>query len=243
MINTRMGRAAGRRGDVHQHSGWLIPLGLAIAILGLCGLFLGWYLRPGPKAGMAPTGRSNVVQVAVRGVTFAIPANYIESSAARTGGDQDSVAMAALFPSFRGYSEADAHLFAGNAPDQPVIHLVLRGDPNNLGPEARLARIYMPYITDPKGAAGPFGLTQYGFRKESGYEQNDLFAGPGEKGLLLLLCERASGALPSPNCVVMDRPLADRLGFSYRFKRAYLSRWREMASGVNRLIARFEQKP
>src|ERR1700710_1010027 len=161
-----MGRAAGKSDDVHQHSGWLIPLGLAIAILGFCGLFLGWYLRPGPKAGVAPTGKSNIVQVSVRGVAFAIPANFIESSAARGGGDQDSVALAALFPGMRGYSDADARLFAGNAPDQPVIHLMLRSDPNNLDPEARLARIYMPYITDAKGAAGPFGLTQYGFRKD-----------------------------------------------------------------------------
>jgi hypothetical protein len=243
MINTRMGRAAGKSDDVHQHSGWLIPLGLAIAILGFCGLFLGWYLRPGPKAGVAPTEKSNIVQVSVRGVAFAIPANFIESSAARGGGDQDFLALAALFPDMRGYSDADAHLFAGNAPDQPVIHLVLRSDPNNLGPEARLARIYMPYITDAKGAAGPFGLTQYGFRKNSGYEQNDLFAGQGDKGLLLFLCERASSELPSPNCIAIDRPMAASLGFSYRFKRAYLSRWREMASGVNQLIARFEAKP
>jgi hypothetical protein len=243
MINTRMGRAVGRREDVHQHSGWLIPLGLAIAILGFCGLFLGWYLRPGPKAGVALTGRSTIVQVAVRGVNFAIPANFIESSTARAGGDQDSIALAALFPSFRGYSDADARLFAGNAPDQPVIHLVLRSDPNNLAPEARLARLYMPYITEPKGMAGPFGLTQYGFRKESGYEQNDLFAGQGDRGLLLFLCERASSELPSPNCVVMDRQMAASLGYSYRFKRAYLSRWREVASGVNQLIARFEHRP
>jgi len=243
MINTRMGRAVGKSDDVHQHSGWLIPLGLAIAILGFCGLFLGWYLRPGPKAGIAPTGRSTIVHVSVRGVNFTIPANFIESSAGRAGGDQDSVAVAALFPTFRGYSEADARLFAGNAPDSPVIHVVLRGDPNNLAPEARLARIYRPYITDAKGAAGPFGLTQYGFRKDSGYDQNDLFAGRGEKGLVLFLCERASSALPSPNCIVIDRPIAANLGFSYRFKRAYLSRWREMASGVNRLIARFEARP
>jgi len=243
MINTCMGRAVGKNDDVHQHSGWLIPLGMAIAILGFCGLFLGWYLRPGPKVGVAPTGQSTIVHVAVRGVRFAIPANFIENSAARAGGDQDSIAVAALFPSFRGYSDADARLFMGNAPDQPVIHLVLRGDPNNLAPEARLARLYMPYITAPKGAAGPFDLTQYGFRKDSGYEQNDLFAGQGDKGLLLFLCERASSALPSPNCIVSDRPMATNLSFSYRFKRAYLSRWREVASGVNQLIARFEQKP
>ena len=72
------------------------------------------------------------------------------------------------------------------------------------------------------------------FRANSGYERNDLFAGQGAGGLVLLLCERAAGDLPSPNCLAIDRPLAANLSFSYRFKRAYLARWREIASGVER---------
>jgi hypothetical protein len=98
----------------------------------------------------------------------------------------------------------------------------------------------MPYITDQKGSAGPFGLTQYGFAKDSGYEREDLFAGESDKGLVLLLCERASADLPSPNCLAIDRPLAKSLSFSYRFKRAYLAHWLEMSAGVASLIARFE---
>ena len=227
--------------DIHQHSGWLIPVAFLFAILLLSGVFLGWYLRPGPRAAGAPTGQSNIVALTVRGAAFAIPANYIESAAARSGGDQESLALAALFPSFDGYSDNDARLFQGNAPDSPVIHLTLRGDPNDLAPAARLARIYMPYISNPAGAAGPFALTQYGFRKDSGYKQNDLFAGNGAGGLVLLLCERASPDLPSPNCLAIDRPLARQLSFSYRFKRAYLAHWREMSAGVNGLIKRFEK--
>ena len=148
----------------------------------------------------------------------------------------------ALFPSFRGYSSEEARLFQGNAPDSPVIHISLRGNTINLSPQARLQRIYGPYLTARDGAAGPFGLTQYGFRRNSGYEQNDLFAGDGANGLVLLLCERAGSDLPSPNCLAIDQPLARNLTFSYRFKRAYLARWREMAGGVHELMAKFESR-
>src|SRR5471032_3330510 len=113
--------STGQKDEIHRHSGWLIPAGFFATILLLSGLFLGWYLRPVPKVSAAPTGQSTLVTVRVRGVPFAIPANYIESSAARAGGEQDSLALAVLFPSWRGYSEGQARLFTGNAPDSPVI--------------------------------------------------------------------------------------------------------------------------
>jgi hypothetical protein len=231
----------GQKEEIHRHSGWLIPAAFFSAILLLSGMFLGWYLRPGPKAPAAPTGLLTLVQATVRGTQFTIPANYIESSAARAGGQMDALALMALFPSWQGYSEGEARLFAGNAPDSPVIHLSLRGDSNNLDERARLDRIYMPYISNPKGAAGPFELTQYDFAKDSGYERNDLFAGTSGNGLVLLLCERPSAELPSPNCLAIDRPLARNLTFSYRFKRAYLARWREVSAGVDLLIAKFRK--
>jgi hypothetical protein len=234
-------RALSRRQDVHQFSGWLIPLAFAVAILGLCGLFLAWYLRPGTQSA-APTDESGPVALTVRGAAFSIPANYIEGQTARAGGALDSLALVAQFPSMRGYSDEDARLFAGNAPDSPVIHLSLRGDPSGLDAQARLARIYMPSLTESGGTAGPFGLVQYVFRPESGYAQDDLFAGQGKDGLVLILCERASPEFPSPNCIVTDRPVAQGLSLSYRFKRAWLSRWREVASGVDALIARFKAK-
>src|SRR5471030_597188 len=109
-----------QREEMHGHSGWLIPLAVMFAILLLSGLFLGWYLRPGPKVAQA-TGTSTVMALTVGGMNFAIPANYIENPAARAGGAQALVTLSALFPSWRGYSDADARLFAGNALDSPVI--------------------------------------------------------------------------------------------------------------------------
>jgi hypothetical protein len=233
---------AGQREQIHRHSGWLIPAIFLFALLLLSGLLLGWYLRPGLKPLQPPTGQSNRVTVTIRGVSLTIPANFIESSTARAGGEMDAITLAALFPSWHGYSQAETGLFLGNPPDSPVVRLSLRGDPNSLDTRERLSRLYLPYVGDPKGENGPFGLTQYSFAASSGYEGSDLFAGETQTGLLLFLCDRTSAEFSSPNCQAFDRPPARNLRFSYRFKRAYLARWREMAAGVESLMAEFRAK-
>ena len=97
---------------------------------------------------------------------------------------------------------------------------------------------------DPAGdGVIPFGLTHYVFRADTGYERNDLYVGDGGTGPFLLLCERPAQDLPSPNCLAIDRPVAPGVNLSYRFKRAQLSQWRQIATGVDRLVARFMKQP
>jgi hypothetical protein len=143
-----------------------------------------------------------------------------------------------LLPDLRGYSPEEARLFSGNAPDSPVVRLLFKGDENDLDAAARLDRIYRPYIQSPSGAPGPFGLTQYAFRADSGYARQDLFAGSQDGRLVMFLCASTSPDLPSPNCLMTGRPVARNLSFSYRFKRAYLGRWHEIAGGMDGLLAR-----
>jgi hypothetical protein len=227
--------------EIHQHSGWLIPLGLALVILALCGAFLLYDLRPGTGLfrNNAPTADARTVNIAVRGVKLNVPGNYLESRATRRGGDLDVLNLSALLPDMRGYSTADAPLFLSNAADSPVVHLILRGDTNGLSGTDRLARIYMPYLADAKGASDQFSLTRYTFRDGTGYERNDLYVGSSGTNQLLLLCERPAQDLPSPNCLAIDRPVAQGVNLSYRFKRAQLSRWQDIAVGVDNLLAKF----
>ena len=227
------GPAEAEQAEIHQHSGWVIPLGLGAGLLLLCALVLLYDLRPAALfRNNAPTADSSFVSLALRGVHLQVPGNYLESRASRRGGDVDVLALSAVLPNLRGYSAADAGLFLSNAADSPVVHLMLRGDTNSLSPEGRLSRIYMPYISDPKGAADRFGLTRYTFREGSGYELNDLYQGSSGAGLLLLLCERPAQDLPSPNCLAIDRPVAPGVTLSYRFKLAQLSQWRDRKSVV-----------
>ena len=229
------------QGEIHQHSGWLIPLGLAGVIAVLCGVFLLYYLRPAPSSvrDNRPTAAVTIIDLDVHGLRLRVPARYIASRAARSGGDQDTVSLFAALPDMRGYSDFEAGLFAGNAADSPIIHLLIRADRNGLDAQSRLGRVYMPYIVDPKGDAAPFGLTHYAFRDDSGYGRDDLFV--GSDGGLLLLCERPAQDLPSPNCLATDRAVAPGVNLSYRFKRAQLARWEIIASGVNRLMTDFRK--
>jgi hypothetical protein len=235
-----MGRVSGE-GEFHQHSGWLVPLGLFGVIVALCGFFLLYYLRPPPAPfrDSRPTAAATMVDLSVRGLALHIPARFIETKAARSGGDHDVVPLFAAMPDMRGYSDAEEVLFAGNAADSPVVHLLIRADTNGLDTQTRLARIYMPYIAEPKGELAPFGLTRYSFRADSGYGRSDLYVGIG--GGPLLLCERPAQDLPSPNCLAIDRPIAQGVNLSYRFKRAHLARWQEIGAGINRLVSGFRK--
>jgi hypothetical protein len=147
------------------------------------------------------------------------------------------VSLFAALPDMRGYSDPESFQFASNMADSPIVHLLIRADTNNLDTGSRLARIYMPYIVDPKGEPAPFDLTRYAFRADSGYGRNDLYAA-GNNGPLFL-CEHPAQDLPSPNCLAIATPIAPGVNLSYRFKRAQLSHWQAISSGVNRLVASF----
>jgi hypothetical protein len=236
-----MGVRVSGEGEFHRHSGWLIPLGLFTVIAALGGIFLLYDLRPapGPFRDNRPTAAVTMVRIGIRGLKLKVPARYIESRAARSGGDQDVVPLFAALPDMRGYSDTETALFAGNAADSPVVHLLLRADTNSLDMKSRLVRIYMPYITDSAGEEDRFALTRYSFRADSGYGRDDLYA--GNNGESLFLCERPAQDIPSPNCLSIARPVAPGVYLSYRFKRAQISHWREIGEDANRLIAGFRE--
>lgn len=237
----KTGGSLSEQGEIHQHSGWLIPLGVALVVAALCAAFLLYYLRPAPGAlrDNRPTEAATKVELHVRGLALHVPARYIASRTARSGGEQNQVALFAALPDMRGYSDAEASLFGGNQPDSPVIRLLLRADRNGLDAQSRFDRVYMPYLVNAKGEAAPFALMRYAFRPDSGYGRDELFV--GKAGALLLLCEQPAQDVPSPNCLAIDHRVAPGVNLSYRFKRSQLARWQGIDDGVDRLMAEFQK--
>jgi hypothetical protein len=227
---------------VQGHSGWLVPLAIFILTAILSGILLLYYLAPRPRSLIeehaAPTTSTARVSLMLGEVNFSIPANYLRYKNARKGGILREAALFAILPDFRGYSDGAADKFLGNAADSPVIEILLHDEPTKLGEAERLARIYLEYVSDPKGKQGPFGLTAYDFRDGTGYADEDLFVGRLAGHLVVLRCDRLGPHNPSPSCS-RDTRLARHAGLTYRFKRAQLSRWREIATGVDSLMHSF----
>jgi len=244
-IATGMSRAGDTDDDVKQRSGWLIPIAVFIVTAGLSALFLLYYLVPAPTSFIeehaAPTSRTDPVALTINGSKFSIPANYIMFARARQGGALKEVQLFTAFPDFSGYSDWHSSSFSGNAADSPVIFILLREEQFKISEAERLQRIYMTYVADPAGKPGPFGLTQYVFRDDSGYHGEDLFVGQQNGKPVVLRCVRFSPQVPSPSCL-RDARATGGVTVSYRFKRANLGRWQEITQGVDKLVASFRVK-
>lgn len=228
-----------------EHSGWLVPSAILLAIVLLGAIFLVYYLAPNPASLIqehaSPTSRTDPVAVSVGGLALRIPSNYVVYPSERRGGARREIALFALIPAFKGYNDDDAATFGGNGANSPIVHIVIREEEFSLAEQARLARIYLPDAVDEHGTPGPFGLTRYTFREDSGYRGEDLFVGRGPRGPVVMHCARRSPDVPSPNCL-REILLTNGVTLSYRFKRSHLAEWSAVAVGVAKLVQSFTNR-
>lgn len=227
---------------IRKRSGWLLPLAVFAVTAALSAAVLYYYVGPRPTAFVrdvpSPTSDTTPVTLIVNGVSFTVPANDLVYRSAQRGGEQSDVALFVLLPDFRGYSIADAQRFSSNAPDSNAVFLLLRADRLNLTESERLKRIYMGYVDSQTGLPGPYGLTQYSLRDDSGYRGEDLFVGQTARGPAVFRCVRFSAEVPSPSCL-RETPLTQGVALSYRFKRAHLSEWRQIDTGAEAFVRSF----
>jgi len=241
-LSTRTDQGQEFDDTVRQRSGWLIPIGVFSITALLSVMVLLFYLAPTPASLIeehpAPTSRADPVALSINGIKMTIPANYILYKSARQGGGRNEIRLITTFPEFRGFSDWDSQSFSSNAADSPVVYLLIRVEPLNLSEAERLKRIYMNFVTKPAGTPGPYGLTEYAFRDDSGYHNEDLFVGGTIDAPIVLHCDRLSQQVRSPSCL-REMPLKRGVVVDYRFKRARLADWREIADGVSTLVQSF----
>lgn len=224
------------------HSGWQPLLWFCLVTVVIFALVLLYYILPSPIAWIEaqpdPTPVTQAVHLTVGGEQFLIPANYIVYSAERQSGQYHRITLAALMPQFHGFSRAEARQFANDSARSRVVHLRIWADDLALSEAAQLRRVLLTFVTSPQGQAGPFGLTRYSFRSDNGYRGQDLFVGVYDGQTVVLRCWRMAATDHAPDCM-RDLRLGHNVVLSYRFKRAYLSQWREIAQGVGQLVAGF----
>jgi hypothetical protein len=242
----RVSQAGDQTGTVAaERWSWIIPLVVFFMTASVSGLVLYYYFGPPGRGGAqelpSPTESANPVTLTLGGEVLRVPANYILMASARRGGAVQQLAMIAVLPQLGGYAADAAEELNSNAPDSRAVNLTLKSDARVLPEQERLDRVYMTLVEDMQGKPGPYGLTQYAFRADSGYHEQDLFVAKSNAGPIVLLCTKPSADVPSPNCL-RDAPVGKGLALSYRFKRAHLAQWRAIDTGLYALVDRFANK-
>jgi hypothetical protein len=95
--------------------------------------------------------------------------------------------------------------------------------------------VIYPRYTDAAPIVGRDGLSVQGFRDGSPYQGEDLIYDPAAPERFLLRCSRQVGATPAM-CLQEQRIAGADI--TIRFPREWLSDWRSVAIGIDRLMGR-----
>jgi len=212
--------------------------GLALPLIALVGLaaaaaaFIAdvlWPRWPGQPIGAdAPA-----VPITISGVAFNVPPGALRIPLQRRAGAHERVDLAFLWPSLAP-PEPEPRMpgaapGAARAIDRLFVTIGAAGD--TLPPAERIKTIYPRYLTA-NTAADPSGLSVRPFRDGTPYQGEDLIYDAAER--FLVRCSR-NGAGPTPGTCLSSRRI-DRADIVVRFPRDWLSDWRAIDAGIERLI-------
>ena len=232
--------------EVREESSWRYPIGIFLATLILCAIFLYYYVGPtyDDISGTvpSPTPSDDPVSFSVSRNNFRVAANFTVFPRERRGGEFEKVTLYALWPNMTGYSSSSRLEFIDNDPDTKRIDIQIAERPTPFGESKRIEDIYMPHTVDERGSRTPYRLTRFTFRPQrdavptNGYADTTLFVGKdANEQEMALFCYNEIPSIPSPECW-REYELGDDLSVTYRFKRPYLAEWFEIDSRVRQFV-------
>ncbi|MGA2566020.1 MAG: hypothetical protein ABSF41_04240 [Pseudolabrys sp.] len=172
--------------------------------------------------------------IIVAGVTFNIAPAAIRIPVQRRPGTQERVDLAYLWPSLTPPDPAlKPTVGAPVDPNQRLFVTIVSGD-DTLPLLERVQTIYPRYLA-PEPTAGPDGLTLRDFRDGTPYQGEELAFEQAAPEHFLARCSR-KGVTNSGTCLLERR--IGKADITLRFPRDWLSDWKGVANGVDRLIAR-----
>jgi hypothetical protein len=189
-------------------------------------------LWPQPKS-ISPDAPS--LPITVGGVVFNVPPAAIRVKLQRRAGAQARIDLSFVWPSL---APPDATIkpaldAAPGIADR--LFVTIAASDGALPPGDRLKTIYPRYVGS--GGLGSDGLMVQSFRDDSPYRGEELIHDPAAPERLLLRCMRQSGTTPA-TCLHERR--IGGADVTVRFPRQWLSDWRSVADGIDRLIAGFK---
>ncbi|HLI98831.1 MAG TPA: hypothetical protein VKT76_03860 [Bradyrhizobium sp.] len=201
---------------------------ICVAAIGAIGL-VGYLLWPTwePDTSSGPTR----LPVSIGSTLFNVPAASIRMKIQHHSGPQERIDLSFKFPSLDP-PDAPKHVSAAEVDEamQPIdrIFLSIAAHHDSLAPEMRVRTIFPRYL-DQASTTGEDGLTIRAFRDNSPYSGEDLFSSSAPH--LTARCTR-EGATPG---MCLSERRVEGADLIFRFPRAWLTHWREVAEAMDRL--------
>jgi hypothetical protein len=236
-----------RRPQLRQHaahSPLLLPLlvfgGAALAAILLVAYLL-WPRWPGAAIALdAPA-----FPVTIHGVAFNLPPAAVRVPVQRRPGAHERVDLVFLWPSLEPPDPMQKPLppAQGALPDPAQalarLFLTIAGAGATLGPAERVRTIY-PRYTAADPTEGPGGLAVLAFRDGTPYQGEDLIYDPAPGAAFLVRCTR-NGVGPTPGTCLFEWRI-EKVDLVVRFPRDWLTDWRQLAAGIDKLITRLRPR-
>jgi hypothetical protein len=171
--------------------------------------------------------------ITVGGMLFNVPSDAIRMRLQRRSGAQDRIDLAFAYPALTP-PEPQKHVRADTVEetqivvDRLLLSIAVRGD--ELSPDDRIRTIYPRYL-DPRSQVRD-GLTGQSFLDASPYHGEDLFIAGSPP-----FAARCTRDDLTPGICLSQRRI-DTIDMTFRFPRAWLSDWRDIAEAMDRLVVR-----
>lgn len=230
--------AARRHRRRSRHSPLAAPLALFLIAGAGAISYVGYVLWPrwpdAPVAIDAPA-----LPIIVAGTAFNIEPAAIRMRVQRRPGTQDRVDLAYVWPTLAPPDPAETTAAPG-APIEPIerLFVTIEGTDGTMPPIERVETIYPRYLVA-EPVAGPEGLTLRGFRKDTPYAGEELAFESSNPQHFLARCSR-QGVVGSGSCL-LERRLGEA-SLTFRFPRAWLENWQQVAKGIDTLMARLHAR-
>jgi len=225
---THRGGAPGRR-RASLHLPLIVSLALALLAVGYVGFVL-WPRWPGATALDAPA-----LPITVAGELFNVPPAALRLAMQRHAGPQERLDLAFLWPSLSP-PDPDAKPALTEEPNAiDRLFVTIAAADGTLPPAERINGIFRRYLSDERFES-PDGLTIMSFRDGTPYQGEDLYVDAAAPARFMTRCTRpGAGGMPG-TCLYEQRIGAASI--TIRFPRDWLSDWRALAGGIERLVAR-----
>jgi len=172
--------------------------------------------------------------IVIAGTAFNIEPAAIRMPVQRRPGAQDRVDLAYLWPSLTPPDPALKPTVGSPVDPNARLFVTIASGDGTLPLIDRVQTIYPRYLV-PQPAAGPEGLTLRGFRDDTPYRGEELVFESAAPEHFLARCS-LRGVVNNGECL-LERRIGDA-DITLRFPRAWLTGWKSVAAGIDRLMAR-----